>query len=194
MRLSQATLKVCRTELWGYTSGAWEKLPFACSYPPDGRFIGRNVGFYDRRTLITPADIPSEYSILRIGSDDSEEVILYASQQNVNNDETYLFSHTVFNVMAYATVRRLVKSLSASGMPGKATNSTVGLFPIIFEKGFSGPENREAAGVYVTRVVCYIHPSSGLKKSDTLEIAGETYTVDELIPELKLLFAQLTKL
>lgn len=194
MKLSQATLKVCRTELWGFTGLAWEKLPFACSYPPDGRFIGRNVSFYDRRTLITPQGFPEKYSILRIGSDTSEEVILYASQQNINNGDTYLFSHTVFNVMAYATVRRLVKTLSASGMAGKATNSMVGLFPIIFEKGFSGPENRDAAGVYVTRVSCYIHPSSGLKKSDTLEIAGDTYTVDELVPELKLLFAQLTKL
>lgn len=195
MKLSQASKKLSLTSAKGYdhVTGLWDDLSFKVSYPPDGRFIGRSVSFYDRRTLITPEEIPAKYSLLRLGLDQTEEVMIYAGQQNINRNETYLFSYTVFNIMGYASVRRLTKTTTASGMGAKTTESTVGTYPIILEKGFSGPSNENAAGVYNTRVSAYIPFFADVKTSDTIQYGTDVFTIDEMFQELQLRYLQLTK-
>jgi len=196
MNLGQAVNKLSLTPISGlnHTTGLWELLPFKCSYPPDGRFIGRSVSFYDRRTLITPGDIDSKYSLVRVGDgSDSEILMIYASQKNINRNKTYLYSHTGFNVQGYAGIHRLTKTQSASGLAGTAVNNLIGTYPVALEKGFAGPADAHAAGVYNTRVSGYIAAYADIKTSDTLTLAGDTYVIDEMIPELKLLFLQLTK-
>jgi hypothetical protein len=195
MKLSQATKKLALTTAYGFnrSTNAWELLPFKVSYAPDGRFIGRSVSFYDRRVLITPAEIPKKYALVKLGVTNSELLMVYAGQENINRDESYLFSYTLFNVMGFATIKRLVKTQSASGVGGKSTTSIVGEFPVAVEKGFAGPNHAQAAGVYNTRVSCYIPAYADIKASDTLEFAGDVYTIDEVIPELELKFLQLTK-
>lgn len=195
MKLSQATRKLALTTAYGFSTqnNAWEKLPFKVSYAPDGRFIGRSVSFYDRRVLITPEVIPSDYAIVKLGLNDSEILMVYAGQENINRDETYLYSYTLFNVMGYASIKRLVKTPTASGVGGKAVETLVGEYPVALEKGFAGPMHEQAAGFYNTRVSCYIPAYADIKVSDTLEFAGDVYTIDESVPELQLRFLQLTK-
>lgn len=195
MRLSQATKKLALTTAYGFNrdTSAWDMLPFKVSYAPDGRFIGRSVSFYDRRVLITPEEIPSQYAVIKVGVRDTELLMVYAGQENINRDETYLFSYTLFNIMGFATIKRLVKTLSASGVGGKSTTSTVGDFPVALEKGFAGPDHKSAAGYYNTRVSCYIPAYADIQAADTLEFEGDTYTIDEVITELELKFLQLTK-
>lgn len=195
MKLSQASRKLSLTKAYGYdhSINAWEELTFKISYPPDGRFIGRQVSFYDRRTLISPEEIPAKYSLLRLGSNQSEEVMIYAGQENINRDETYLFSYTVFNIMGNATIKRLVKTTTASGVGGKSTETVVGSYPIILEKGFSGPGNDMAAGVYNTRVSGYVPLYADVKMSDVLYFGTDVFTIDEMFQELQLRYLQLTK-
>lgn len=195
MKLSQATKKLALTTAYGFNrvTDKWDKLPFKVSYAPDGRFIGRSVSFYDRRVLITPAEIPEQYATIKLGLNDSEVLMVYAGQENINRDETYLFSYTLFNVMGFAVIKRLVKTTTASGVGGKAVETIVGLFPVAMEKGFAGPAHEQAAGFYNTRVSCYIPAYADIRVSDTLEFENEVYTIDESMPELQLRFLQLTK-
>lgn len=195
MKLSQAARKLALTTAYGYdhTLNQWEELDFKISYPPDGRFIGRQVSFYDRRTLITPEEIPSRFSLLRLGLNSTEEVMIYAGQENINRDETYLYSYTVFNIMGYATVRRLTKTTTASGVGGKSVESVVGSYPLIVEKGFSGPGNDMAAGVYNTRVSGYMPLYADVKMSDTIHFGTDVFTIDEMFQELQLRYLQFTK-
>jgi hypothetical protein len=195
MKLSQATKKLALVTAYGLdnTSQKWEVLPFKVSYAPDGRFIGRSVSFYDRRVLITPKVIPDKYAVVRLGLDSSEILMVYANQQNINRDETYLYSYTLFNVQGMAEVHRLAKSVAASGMQSKGVDSVVGTYPVAMEKGFAGPAHEQAAGFYNTRVSCYIPLYADVRPSDTLVFEGDTYVIDEAIPELQLRFLQLTK-
>jgi hypothetical protein len=195
MKLSQATKKLSLTTIYGFNrdTDKWDKLPFKVSYAPDGRFIGRSVSFYDRRVLITPEVIPDRYATVKLGLTDSEILMVYAGQENINRDETYLFSYTLFNVMGFAVIKRLVKTTTASGVGGKSVDSIVGAFPVAMEKGFAGPAHDMAAGFYNTRVSCYIPSYADIRVSDTLEFGNEVYTIDESIPELQLRFLQLTK-
>ena len=195
MKLGQAVNKLAQCDLHGFnvTTSLWELLPFKVIYSVDGRFIGRSVSFYNRRVFICPQDIPLNYPIIKIGKTDSEPLMIYASQENINRNESYLFSFTGFNIQGNATIHRLVKTQSASGMGGKATDSVHGIFPVALEKGFSGPANLQVAGAYNSRVSCYIPSYAGVELSDTLEFEGEFYTIDELLPELRLTFLQLTK-
>lgn len=195
MKLSQATKKLALTSIYGFNiaTDRWDKLPFKVSYAPDGRFIGRSVSFYDRRVLITPEVIPDAYAIVKLGLSDSEILMVYAGQENINRDESYLYSYTLFNVMGFATIKRLTKTTSASGVAGKAVESVVGSYPVALEKGFAGPMHEQAAGFYNTRVSCYIPMYADIRVSDTLEFSGDVYTIDESVPELQLRFLQLTK-
>lgn len=195
MKLSQATRKLalCTAQGFNTTTLAWELLPYKVSYPPDGRFIGRSVDFYNRRIFITPEAIPDNIALIKIGPDDSEVLMIYASQQNINRDETYLFSHTGLNIQGYAKVHRMVKTVTASGVGGIAVDTVVGEYPVAMEKGFSGPQNYQASGVYNTRLSCYIPAYADVKTSDTLEFQGESYVIDESVPELRMRFLQITK-
>jgi len=193
MRLGQSVGKVCKTKIEGfnYQTGLFEDLPFMCSYPPDGRFIGRSVSFYDRRVLITPEQIDDLFPIVRIG--DEEVLMIYASQQNINRGHQYLWSHTGFNIQGYADVHRLITTTVASGAKGKGVDTAIGNYPVSLEKGFSGPPSQYEAGYYSTRMSCYIPAYADVKLSDTIVFQGETYTIDESAPELRLRFLQLTK-
>lgn len=195
MKLSQATKKLALTTAYGFSTqnNAWELLPFKVSYAPDGRFIGRSVSFYDRRVLITPDKIPDDYAIIKVGINDTELLMVYAGQENINRNETYLYSYTLFNVMGFAAIKRLTKTTSASGVGGRAVETLVGEYPVALEKGFAGPMHEQAAGFYNTRVSCYIPAHADIRVSDTLEFAGDVYTIDESVPELQLRFLQLTK-
>jgi hypothetical protein len=195
MKLASAVNKLCKTTVYGYNKDTlvWDLLPFKMSYPPDGRFIGRSVSFYDRRIFITPEEIDDKYPLIKIGTLDSEELMIYASQENIHHDHTYLFSYTGFNIQGYANLYRLTKTTSASGVKGTAVKTLVGAYPIALEKGFSGPQNLNAAGVYNTRLSGYIPEYAEVLVSDTLEFDGDVYTIDETVSELKLRFIQLTK-
>lgn len=195
MKLSAAVNKLAKTPAYGYNhvANTWELLPYKISYPPDGRFIGRSVSFYDRRIFITPGELPDKYSLIKIGTAGTEILMVYASQENINHDRTYLFSHTGFNIQGYANVFRLVKTNTASGVGGKAVKTLVGSFPVALEKGFSGPANLNVAGVYNTRMSAYTVAYADIQTSDTLEFGGDTFVIDEKAPELRLQFLQLTK-
>lgn len=195
MKLKQAVLKLARTSAYGFNTSTlvWEPLDFKISYTPDTRVIGRNVAFFDRRLFISPVEIPSLYSLVKIGLNDSEVLMVYSSQENINRDTTYLYSNTGFNVQGYANLFRLIKTPSASGVSGAGVKTLVGSYPVALERGFSGPQNPQAAGVYNTRMGCYIPAYADVKLSDTLEFGQDVFTIDESVPELKLRFLQLTR-
>ena len=196
MRLSQAVKKLSKTTVQGYrhTTGAWETLPFNLSYPPDGRFIGRSVDFYDRRIFTSPQEITEDYSLLRIGTGDTEELMIYAQQKNIHRDRNYLYSYTGLNIQGYAKLLRNTKTQTASGIGGSVSKTLIGEFPVMFVKGFSGPAHESAAGVYNSRINGYMPQYAGATPQDTIELFCDSYLIDEVIQELRLTFVQLTKL
>jgi hypothetical protein len=196
VRLSQAVRKLSKTTVQGYrhSTGVWETLPFKLSYPPDGRFIGRSVDFYDRRIFTSPEEITEDFSILRIGTGNIEELMIYAQQKNIHKDRNYIYSYTGLNIQGRAKLFRNTKTQTASGIGGIISKALIGEFPVMFVKGFSGPAHESAAGVYNSRINGYMPQYAGVLPQDTIELFGESYQIDEVIPELRLTFVQLTKL
>ena len=195
MRLGQAVGKLCKTDIYGQSIGSnnWDLLEFRCMLPPDGRFIGRSVAFYDRRTLMTPVPIPPEYPLLRIGSVDSETFMLYASQGNTDHNKPYLVSHTIISLQGYAEVWRLQPVIAASGVTVGNGEVKVLDIPIALERGFTGKSSEVEAAVYTSRVTGFVPKGYAIAFSDYIKFENDIYTIDEIVPELFLQIITMSK-
>lgn len=193
MHLHQAVKKLSRNtaEVYNPTTNLWEGLGFKVMLPVSGRWVARTPDFSENRLCISPFTLPDYTRLIRFTSNPADEFLIYAVQQNIQANRSYLWDYTLKQAeVNYAQVIEMVPQVMASGVSGKKVENVVGSFPIYWDR-LSSESSPLARDMMQSKFIGYIPHYSGLHREHIIrwDYQGKTYEWDvkEVVPEILLL-------